>query len=762
MSEIRWPAALGLSLSLGAVGLALSGVAGDRMARSALGEVSGEAASAAGPAGHVTQLTSPAGDCSYLSPQLSGNGQWLVAIAVCPPGPTGRQDHRIVRIERATGEEQVLTPPGAESFSPSVSDDGRRVAFVSTADLALGQNPSHLEQVFLFDDATRRYTQVTQVRASDSNRTVQFPRLSGDGQWLIFASDADLVPGENRDGNTELFLFDVPRGTLRQVTHTEGPARHERPLISRDGQTVAFVGVHPPLDRRIRTGLYLWSRTTGAVRRLAQTPTADAGAFAQLVMAGDGTRLAFAGRFDLLGENPDRNIELFAFEVEAGLPRQLTHTHGCASANPALSADGRTLLFISNCRFDGLNPELHTDVFLMRVETGTIIRLTDSGTVAVAEAPALDRTGRLAAVSFGAELKGMVNPKRLLQVALLTLPPLAAVAETPPRWVAADEVSAVVISRHEPDTLYLASPRLGVMKSEDGGHSWRLFSYALGTEAVTCLVEHPERAGLLIAGTRDAGVYKTLNQTGLWVSGQGLADQRILGLAIDPVYSDVLYVDTPSGLFRSTDLGDNWEPVQARLSADKETPPASPVRASEPLAPPAAANTLVPVSGTAGRLLRLTPAGLLLLSGDAAEWVQVQTPLPPQWVVVGPRGTPWFIGTSRGIFRADRLEGGWRPVAGLPEERLPPVTFTAGGTMQAAARGWLYQSLDRGETWTRLASLEGLSRLLPEQAPSGLLLAALEHGGLALSSDGGRAWTRLRIPAPSPQGLKSVLMRPAR
>ncbi len=761
MSEIRWPAALGLSLGVAA--LALAGGAGDSTARPALGEALGEDTPAVSSVGHVTQLTSPAGDCSYLSPQLSGNGQWLVAIAICPPGPTGRQDHRIVRIERATGEEQVLTPPGAESFSPSVSDDGRRVAFVSTADLALGQNPSRLEQVFLFDDATRRYTQVTQVRAADSNRTVQFPRLSGDGQSLVFASDADLVPGENRDGNTELFLFEVPRGTLRQLTHTEGPARHERPLISRDGHTVAFVGVHPPFDRRIRTGLYLWHRATGAVRRLAQTPTADAGAFAQLVMAGDGTRLAFAGRFDLLGENPDRNIELFAFDVEAGRPRQLTHTRGCASANPALSADGRTLLFISNCRFDGLNPELHTNVFLMRVGNGAILRLTDSGTIAVAEAPALDQTGRLAAVSFGAELQGMVNPKRLLQVALLPLPPLAAVAEPPPRWVAADELSAVVISRHEPDTLYLASRRFGVMKSEDGGHSWRLFSYALGTEAVTCLIEHPEHAGRLIAGTRDAGVYKTLNHTGLWIAaGQGLPDQRILGLAIDPVYPDVLYADTPSGLFRSADFGDTWEPVRARLSAEQQVPPASPVRASEPLAPLAVANTLVSASGTAGRLLRLTPAGLLLLSGDEAEWVQVQTPLPPQWVVGGPRGTPWLIGTSRGIFRADRLGSGWRPVTGLPEERLPPVTFTGGGAMRAAARGWLYQSLDRGETWTRLAPVEGLSRLLPEQAPSGLLLAVLEQGGLALFTDEGHTWMPLRIPAPSPQGLESVLMRPVR
>ncbi|MER3423990.1 MAG: hypothetical protein C4293_12945, partial [Nitrospiraceae bacterium] len=109
---------------------------------------------------------------------------------------------------------------------------------------------------------------------------------------------------------------------------------------------------------------------------------------------------------DLLGENPDRNIELFIFDVTAGIARQVTHTRGCTSAHPALSADGLRLLFVSNCRFGTLNPDLDTNLFLMRLDTGELSQVTDSGTSAAVETPTMDQSGRLLAVSLGAELSG--------------------------------------------------------------------------------------------------------------------------------------------------------------------------------------------------------------------------------------------------------------------------------------------------------------------------------------------------------------------
>ncbi|MER3425177.1 MAG: hypothetical protein C4293_20075, partial [Nitrospiraceae bacterium] len=169
----------------------------------------------------------------YLSPQLSENGQWVAAVSLCST-ETGDQAHQIVRIERASGRLQMVTPPGYESVSPSLSGDGRLIAFVSNADLVPGQNPHHLDQVFLFDAVTHRYLQLTRIDIRETHRVVASPRIAGSGKTVVFVSNANLVADQNRDGNLELFVFDVGAGRLFQVTQTEAPARHHWPMVSHD------------------------------------------------------------------------------------------------------------------------------------------------------------------------------------------------------------------------------------------------------------------------------------------------------------------------------------------------------------------------------------------------------------------------------------------------------------------------------------------------------------------------------------------------
>lgn len=706
---------------------------------------------------HVRQLTSTEGNCSYLSPQLSGDGEWVSAVSVCPTADGMGQHHQIVRIARASGQVQVLTPPDFQSLSPSVSVDGHRLVFISNADLAPPQNSAHTDQVFLFDARSGAYTQITGIQPSAMSRVVNNPRLSGDGGTVVFESNADLVKGENADGNLELFLYEVGRGTLVQVTHTEPPARHQRPVLSRDGEIVAFLGVHPPF-KKPHTGLYVWTRKTGEVRRVSEMPAADTGAYTQLVIADRGHRVAFAGRFDLLGENPDRNTELYILDLDTGLARQLTHTLGCACANPWLAPDGMRILFVSNCQFGELNPKRHSNLFGIRVDTREITRFTDSGAEAAVEVPMADLTGRLAVLSIGAEFSGMVNPNRLLQIALVSLPPAEPLTDRPPTFVAADEVSAVVVSRHEEDVLYLASRRAGVLKSYDAGRQWRLMSFGLDSEIVTGLVEHPNEEGLLFAGTAQAGLFRTKNSGGLWLPiNQGLDDLRILTLAVDPVYPDVLYAQTPSGFYWSLDQGDQWRPMS--LPAARAASGAVPVSLGEASEGGVFSSTLLSLPGSTGRIAHLSESGLFLMKGEAGEdWVQVHTPAPVRWVAVSPSGT-LFIGAAEHVYRTDHPGQGWEQASGLPPKLAGPPVFGPRGRAYAAADGALYRSDDHGLTWVRLAAFAGKAQLLVKEAPSGVVLAALDHGGLIISRNGGADWAPLRIPVPSPEGVQAVLFK---
>src|SRR5829696_9491833 len=107
----------------------------------------------------------------------------------------------------ATVTRLTNTPEHALNLNPTLSDDGRTVAFESSADLAnTGGNPSfHLLRTNLSS-----FVEIGATRAV-------CPAMSGDGRIIVFASSEDLV-GQNADRNSEIFLFDGVK--LNQLTET--------------------------------------------------------------------------------------------------------------------------------------------------------------------------------------------------------------------------------------------------------------------------------------------------------------------------------------------------------------------------------------------------------------------------------------------------------------------------------------------------------------------------------------------------------------
>src|SRR5207245_5679428 len=119
-----------------------------------------------------------------------------------------------------------------------------------------GQNPDHVLQVFLYDAKDRRYSQLTHIRSATENQFILKPQLSGNGDSVVLTSDADLVPGQNADGNEEVFVFVLRSNRLITISHTTPPARHHWSVISHDGQTVLFVENLKPKIQSRSTQLY--------------------------------------------------------------------------------------------------------------------------------------------------------------------------------------------------------------------------------------------------------------------------------------------------------------------------------------------------------------------------------------------------------------------------------------------------------------------------------------------------------------------------
>ena len=96
-------------------------------------------------------------------------------------------------------------------------------------------------------------------------------------------------------------------------------------------------------------------------------------------------------------------------------------------------------------------------------------------------------------------------------------------------------------------------------------------SEGLPDESVWALAIDPQTPATLYAGTA-AGVYKTTDGGGLWkAASSGLPSRGddyawIWALAIDPRTPTTLYAGTNQGVYRSTDGGAGWEPASDGLT----------------------------------------------------------------------------------------------------------------------------------------------------------------------------------------------------
>lgn len=139
-------------------------------------------------------------------------------------------------------------PSNGSSENPTMTPDGRYVAFISTAS-NLAPGPKGYEyQVYLRDLRTGTTSWVSARRdggEADSGASVQ--SVSADARYVAFGSDAtDLVPGDT-NCSTDVFVRDRRAGSLRRVTGTgtgtqaQGDSRDA--ALSADGTRIAFTSL---------------------------------------------------------------------------------------------------------------------------------------------------------------------------------------------------------------------------------------------------------------------------------------------------------------------------------------------------------------------------------------------------------------------------------------------------------------------------------------------------------------------------------------
>lgn len=234
-----------------------------------------------------------------------------------------------------------------EYTPPSISDDGRVVAFTSDQMNLVPEDVNASTDVFVRD----RLRGTTELASQNQDGRVGNLRsthssLSSNGRYVAFTSYANnLVPGD--EGTlTGIFVRDRATGFVEQVSVTsEGapPALGDSvgPVISADGRLVAFVSKASNLTDAMAPGIQIylhdrWAGTTELVSGRDDGETVAGNAFSPAFAAG-GREIAFSTEAPLLPSDGnaktdvyvrDRGPYLGVTDVEASVSDGKVHLRG--------------------------------------------------------------------------------------------------------------------------------------------------------------------------------------------------------------------------------------------------------------------------------------------------------------------------------------------------------------------------------------------------------------------------------------------------
>jgi hypothetical protein len=306
------------------------------------------------------------------------------------------------------------------SYQADISADGRYVAFVSVASNLVSGDNNGVSDVFVRDRQTGE-TVAASLNAADetANGASSEPSISDDGRRVAFstvATDITTLLDGNSSRDVYVRNFDT-NSTIRASLRTDGSARigdSYGPAMSGDGRFVAFTSNAVLADEDLDTVSDIYVHTIGfGITELVSTDSSgdkgngpSAGAF----LNNDGSVVAFESlASNLVADDTNGVYDVFVKSlIDSETQRLSVRTDGqegdADSWNVELNADGTIAVFTSlatNLVRVGPGDVVSgnwSEAYIHDLERGVTGRISKSSDGTVAEfhsgLPALDGTGR--------------------------------------------------------------------------------------------------------------------------------------------------------------------------------------------------------------------------------------------------------------------------------------------------------------------------------------------------------------------------------
>ena len=283
-----------------------------------------------------------------------------------------------------------------DSEAPSISSNGRIVAFISDATNLVSGDTNGAQDVFVHDLDTGTTERVSVATAGTQGNDDCFSlSLSADGRFVAFGSYASNLVANDTNTVIDVFVHDRNTATTERVSiasdGTEANDESFSPAISSDGRFVAFQSDATNLvlnDTNNKSDIFVHDRLTGSTERVSVNSDgkqANGDSIAPAI-SDDGFFVAFASEAtNLVAGDTNNRADIFFNEWQKGTtkrivaPAEFNTAGGIIIVAPAISPDAGFLGFPSSA--DDLVPgdtNNSFDTFLVDTDTRDAERLSVS------------------------------------------------------------------------------------------------------------------------------------------------------------------------------------------------------------------------------------------------------------------------------------------------------------------------------------------------------------------------------------------------
>jgi Tol biopolymer transport system component len=311
------------------------------------------------------------GPSNFSNPSISPDGRFVAfgsPASNLVPGDTNASEDVFVRDTLANTTTRVSVDSAGNqtfgnSYSPSISANGRFVTFTSGASNLVPGDTNRTNDIFVRDLLTNTTTRVSvDSVGNQANDASDRGSITPDGRFVVFYSFAsNLVPGDTNN-NIDIFVYDTLANTTTRVSVDSAGNQANREVygssIWADGRFVAFTSFASnlvPGDTNENYDTFVRDLSTNTTTRVSVNSAGNQASGSPGIPSiwADGRFVVFtSAASNLVPGDTNNTSDIFVRDLLTNTTTRVSvdsagNEGNKFSSNPSISADGRFVTFAS-------------------------------------------------------------------------------------------------------------------------------------------------------------------------------------------------------------------------------------------------------------------------------------------------------------------------------------------------------------------------------------------------------------------------------